>query len=217
MQNLHVVLCVDRAGIVGNDGETHHGLLDLSYLSSIPNMTILAPSDFKELELMLEFAINYDGPIAIRYPRGGETKEEYNHPDIKLGTSNLISKGKDLTIITIGNTLTKGIELTSRLKEQNITCDLIDSRFLKPLDEKTIIKSISKTKKCITIEDNLLKGGLSTNILELINNNKLDIDIKSFGYNDTYVTHGSISELENLYKLDIDNIYKETIKYIKKR
>ena len=217
MQNLHVILCIDRAGIVGNDGETHHGLLDLSYLSSIPNMTILAPSNFKELELMLEFAVNYDGPIAIRYPRGGETKEEYKHPEIKLGTSNLIEKGTDLTIITIGNTLTKGIELVSRLKKQNITCDLIDARFLKPLDEKTIIKSISKTKKCITIEDNLLKGGLSTNILELINNNKLDIDIKSFGYNDTYVTHGSVSELENLYKLDIDNIYKETIKYMKKR
>ena len=180
-------------------------------------MTILAPSNFKELELMLEYAVNYDGPIAIRYPRGGETKEEYSHPEIKLGTSNLINKGNDLTILTIGNTLTKGIELKDKLLKDNITCDLIDVRFLKPLDEKNIIKSINKTKKCITIEDNLLKGGLSTNILEIINNNKIDIDIKSFGYNDTYVTHGSINELEKLYKLDIDNIYRETKKYLKKR
>ena len=217
MQNLHVIICIDRAGIVGNDGETHHGLLDLSYLSSIPNMTILAPSNFKELELMLEYSINYNGPIAIRYPRGTEYKDEYNHPKIELGISNTITKGKDLTILTIGNTLHKGIELTNKLSKDNITCDLIDIRFLKPLDEKNIIKSLNKTRKCITIEDNLLKGGLSTNILELINNNKLDIDIKSFGYNDTFVTHGSITELEELNKLDINNIYKETKRYLKKR
>ena len=217
LQNLHVVICIDRAGIVGNDGETHHGIFDLSYLSSIPNMTILAPANFKELELMLDYAVKFDGPIAIRYPRGGETAIDYKPPKIEKNKATLVASGSDLTILTIGNTLQKGIELSNKLKKKKISCDVINTRFLKPLDEKTILNSITKTKKVITIEDNLLKGGLSDAILELINKNKLNINIKSFGYDDTFVTHGSNSELEELYHLDIKNIYKETLKYLKNR
>jgi len=217
LQNLHVVICIDRAGIVGNDGETHHGIFDLSYLSSIPNMTILAPANFKELELMLDYAVKYDGPIAIRYPRGGETAIDYKPPKVEKNKATLVASGNDLTILTIGNTLQKGIELSNKLKKKKISCDVINTRFLKPLDEKTILNSITKTKKVITIEDNLLKGGLSDAILELINKNKLNINIKSFGYDDTFVTHGSNSELEELYHLDIKNIYKETLKYLKNR
>ena len=217
LQNLHVVICIDRAGIVGNDGETHHGIFDLSYLSSIPNMTILAPANFKELELMLDYAVKFDGPIAIRYPRGGETAIDYKPTKIEKNKATLVASGNDLTILTIGNTLQKGIELSNKLKRKKISCDVINTRFLKPLDEKTILNSITKTKKVITIEDNLLKGGLSDAILELINKNELNINIKSFGYDDTFVTHGSNSELEELYHLDIKNIYKETLKYLKNR
>ena len=217
LQNLHVVICIDRAGIVGNDGETHHGIFDLSFLSSIPNMTILAPANFKELEKMLEFACSYKGPIAIRYPRGGEEAQEIPVSKIELGKSNIVIKGNDLTILAIGNEVSKAIKLSELLKEDGISSEVINVRFLKPLDEKTILKSIEKTKKVITIEDNILKGGLSDSVLELINNNKLEINIKSFGYDDIFATHGSVSELEKKYKLDLDSIYKETKKYLNKR
>ncbi len=212
LQKLPVVIGIDRAGVVGNDGETHQGIFDLSFLSSIPNMTIMAPKDFKELEDMLEFAISYKGPIAIRYPRGGEGKNKQEiHEKINLGKAELITEGKDISIIAIGKMVDTAIEVKNILKEQKIEAEIINVRFLKPIDEEAILKSIQKTKRAITIEDNLLKGGLYTNILEIVNKNKLEVNIKGFGYNDTFVQQGSVQEIEKKFGLNAESIAKEII------
>ena len=218
IQKLPVVICIDRAGIVGNDGETHHGLLDLSFLSSIPNLNIMAPKDFGELEDMLEFAVGFDGPILIRYPRGGETKDFHKKLPIKLGKAELIKSGKDITIIGIGKTVAKVYEVSNILKEEGIEVEIINARFLKPLDEKIILKSIAKTKKVVTIEDNLLKGGFGSSVIELLNKSKLkNVKVKTFGYNDCFVEHGKTEELEERYKQDAKSIADVILKeYFKK-
>lgn len=212
IQNLGVVMCVDRAGIVGNDGETHQGILDLSFFKIIPNINIMAPKDFKELEDMLEFAVALNKPIVIRYPRGGEGKNKFEkHEKIELGKAELIEEGKDLTVLAIGKMVDRGYELLKKLKEIGIEAELINVRFLKPLDSDLILKSIRKTKKIITIEDNILEGGLASSIKELLVDNKIkDTKMKNFGYPNVFVKHGTVEEIEKLYGLDIDNIFKET-------
>ena len=212
IQNLGVVMCVDRAGVVGNDGETHQGILDLSFFNIVPNLTIMAPKDFKELEEMLEFAVNLHKPVVIRYPRGGEGKTKFEkHKKIVNGKAEVLKEGKDVSIIAIGKMVHKACEVEKILKENDIDAEVINARFLKPLDEKTILKSLQKTKKVITIEDNVLKGGLATNIKELIQDNNIKLNnFKSFGYPNVFVKHGTIDEIEKMYGLDIENIVKET-------
>lgn len=158
IQNLPATIAIDRAGIVGNDGETHQGLFDLAFLSEIPNFTIMAPKNFKELDKMLEFAINLKKPVAIRYPRGGEGKFKFEKcEDIGLGKAEIIKKGNDLTIVAIGKMVERAVEVSQILEKENINAEIINARFLKPLDKETILNSIRKTKKVITIEDRNIK------------------------------------------------------------
>lgn len=208
LQNLPVVMCVDRAGIVGNDGETHQGLFDMAFFSMIPNITIMAPKNFEELEKMLEFAINLNSPVVIRYPRGGEGKIKFDKcEDVKLGMSEVLRNGDDLTIIGIGKMVERAVEVSDLLKEQGINCDVINSRFLKPLDFYTIEQSIRKTKNVITIEDGILHGGLGTSVMEMINEARIEgVHLKCYGYDDVFVKHGSVEELEKLYGLDAKSI-----------
>ncbi len=208
IQNLPVVMCVDRAGIVGNDGETHQGIFDMSFFSLIPNITIMAPKNFEELEKMLEFAINLNSPVVIRYPRGGEGEYKFEKcDDINLGKAEVLKSGQDLTIIAIGKMVERAVEVSNLLMKQGINCEVINSRFLKPLDSNIIEASIRKTKNVITIEDGILRGGLGTSVSELINECRIpDVKFKSYGYEDTFVKHGSISELEKLNGLDAENI-----------
>lgn len=213
LQKLPVVICIDRAGIVGNDGETHHGIFDLSFLSSIPNLTVMAPKDFEELKNMLEFAVNFNGPILIRYPRGGENHKFTRKLSIKLGKAELIRQGKDITIIGIGKTVGKAVEVAELLKKQNINSEVINARFLKPLDEKFIVKSIKKTGRVATIEDNTLKGGLGSSVIELVNKfNLQNIKVETFGYDDCFVPHGGTEELEKIYKQDVESIAEQLAK-----
>ncbi len=208
IQDLPVTICIDRAGIVGNDGETHQGLFDLSFLSGIPNFIIMSPKNFEELDKMLEFAINLNKPVAIRYPRGGEGNIKFDKcEDISLGKAEIIKEGKDISIIAIGKMVDRAVEVSQLLEKNNIYAEIINARFLKPLDEKTILNSVRKTKKVITIEDGILKGGLGTAVIEAINNSDIkDVKVKTFGYDDCFVKHGSVKELEKKYKLDAENI-----------
>lgn len=161
LEQIPVTICVDRAGIVGADGETHQGLFDLCFLNSIPNLIVMAPKDFKELEQMLEFAVNLNKPVIIRYPRGGESLNKFEqHTNIELGKSEIIKEGKNLTIIAIGKMVEKARKVSELLKKDNIDAEIINARFLKPLDKETILKSIEKTKNVATIEDGLIEGGL---------------------------------------------------------
>ena len=206
-QNLHVVMCVDRAGCVGSDGETHQGLFDLSFFKIIPNIVILAPKNFEELELMLDYAIKIKKPVVIRYPRGSEKGNQLTTSPIKNASSEILKQGKDISIIAIGNMVSRAIEVATLLEKDNINCEVINTRFLKPLDEDTILKSIKKTKNVITIEDNTINGGLASSIKEMIVNNTLDnVKIKSYAYPDKFIEHGKVDELEKKYKIDTQNI-----------
>ncbi len=161
LEQIPVTICVDRAGIVGADGETHQGIFDLCFLNSIPNLVIMAPKDFKELEQMLEFAVNLNKPVIIRYPRGGEGKTAFEkHSNIELGKAEVIKEGKDLTIVVIGKMVERAQEVAKMLEKENIDAEIINARFLKPLDKETILKSAEKTKNVVTIEDGLIEGGL---------------------------------------------------------
>ena len=209
-QNLPVIMCVDRAGLVGADGETHQGLYDMAFFKIVPNITIMAPKDFKELEDMMEYAVTLKKPVVIRYPRGGEEIAFDKHPKIKQGKSELIESGKDYSIITIGSKVSTGMQVVNKLKEMNKTCDLINVRFLKPLDKKTIIESINKTKRVIVIEDGTIIGGLSSSIKELIADNSIKMKYaKYYSYPDEFIKHGSIKELNKQYKVDVDSIIKD--------
>ena len=208
IQNLPVTIAIDRAGIVGNDGETHQGLFDLAYLSQIPNFTVLAPKNFKEFDKMLEYAINLNKPVAIRYPRGGEGNIKFEKcEEIELGKAEIIKEGKDLTIVAIGKMVDRAVEVSQILEKQNIDAEIINARFLKPLDKEIIIKSANKTNKVITIEDSLLKGGLGTAVTETINNSNVNnVKVKTFGYDDCFVKHGSVKEIEKEKKISSDGI-----------
>lgn len=216
IQSLPVVLCADRAGIVGNDGETHQGIYDLSFFSIVPNLNIMAPKDFKELRLMLKFAINLKKPVVIRYPRGGEGKISFEtHEHIELGKAEMIKEGKDITIIAIGKMVERAVEVGIVLKEHEIEAEIINARFVKPIDEEMIIHSIQKTKKVITIEDNIIEGGLGTKVIEVLNKNKIKkVFVKKMGYPDEFVQHGNVEQIEEKYGLDAENIVKTCMKLI---
>lgn len=205
LSGIPVTVCIDRAGIVGNDGETHQGIFDLSFLSSIPNIVIMAPKNFEELDKMLEFGVNLDKPVFIRYPRGGENFSFESTEDIELGKAEIVQEGTDLSIIAIGNMVGRAEEVASLLPEKSV--EIINARFLKPLYEETILNSIRKTGYCITIEDNLLKGGLGSAVVEAVNKSDIqDVKIKNFGYDDTFVEHGTVKELEDKYGLSAEKI-----------
>ena len=208
MQNLPVIMCVDRAGIVGQDGETHQGLLDMAAFRIVPNLTIMAPSDFHELKAMITYATKLNQPVMIRYPRGTESKTKIkNHQPIKQGNGEILKKGKDLTIIAIGTKVPIALNIAKALEKHQIDTEIINARFIKPFPKTQIKKSIIKTKKVITIEDGTIIGGLSTIIKELIIDENLNnIKVKSFAYPDQFIPHGTINELEKKYKLDEETI-----------
>lgn len=182
----------------------------MAFFRLVPNLSIMAPKDFKELEDMLEFAVELKKPVVIRYPRGGESKEKFEkHSEIKFGKSEIIKTGKDITIIAIGKTVVRALEVSRMLEKDNIEAEVINARFLKPLDKETIKKSIEKTKKVITIEDGTIINGLATAVKELIVDEKIkDVEIQNHSYPDKFIEHGNVEELEKLYKQDAKFIYK---------
>lgn len=200
IQKLPVVMCIDRAGIVGADGETHQGLLDMAFFRIVPNLTIMSPKDFVEFEKMIEFAIKLVKPVVIRYPRGGEDKYKFNKEEkIELGKAETLTYGKNATIIAIGKTVAKAVKIAEKLEK----VEVINARFLKPLDVEKIKESIAKTKNVIVIEDGTSVGGLTTAIKELIvDENLKNIKFKSFAYPDKFIEHGSVEELEKRYNVD---------------
>lgn len=208
IQNLGVVMCVDRAGVVGNDGETHQGIFDLSFFSMIPNITVLAPKDFEELEEMLEYAVKANKPVVIRYPRGGDGKVKFDICDEVIeGKSEIIKNGNDLSIIAIGKMVGRAVEVANILEREGISIEIINARFLKPVDKETISKSILKTKNVITIEDNILRGGLADTVEEIISEKNIKIDVlRKYGYPDEFIRHGSIERIEKEYGLDAISI-----------
>lgn len=203
LQNLHVVFPIDRAGIVGSDGETHQGIYDISYLSHMPNMTILSPSTLDQLENMLDYAINiHQGPIAIRYPRGSVQAEEIGG-DFIPGKAEILRHGTDVTIIATGRMVKRAQEVCAII---NKSAEMIALPTIKPLDETAIITSAKKTGNVITIEDNVKIGGMGSMIATLLKEKDIRCKMNIFAFPDCPVTHGSIDELDKLYGLDANTI-----------
>ena len=184
----------------------------MAFFRLVPNLIIMAPKDFKELENMLEYAVILKRPVIIRYPRGGENKTiEFNKSDkISLGKAEILKEGKDISIIAIGKTVSRAMELSNMLKNDEIEAEVINARFLKPLDKQEILKSIKKTKHVITIEDGTIINGLGTAIKELVvDENLTGIKVKSYAYPDEFIKHGTVEELEKIYKQDVTSIYED--------
>ena len=205
LQKLPVIMCVDRAGIVGADGETHQGTLDMAFFRLIPNLVIMAPKDFKELEDMLEFATNLNKPVVIRYPRGGESEniKFKKQEEIKLGNAEIIKQGNDLSIIAIGKRVEDAMEIAKQYEEEGLEVEVINARFLKPIDKETIKSSINKTKRVITIEDGTKINGLGTAVEEIIVEEGMqDIDIEIQAWPDEFIKQG-IEEWEKYGRKNI--------------
>lgn len=206
LQNLHVVFALDRAGLVGADGETHHGQFDLSYMSMIPGMTILTPADGNQLSEMLEFAMEMDGPVAIRYPRGSSESEHLRLRKFR-GSNNIISEGKDVTILAVGTMLDEALKASEMLKSEGLDVGIINVAVVKPLD--TSWGSIT-SRVVATVEDNALIGGFG----ELFNSAYKDksFEIVNIGIPDSFIEHGDIPSLRSEYGLDAKSIADAILK-----
>ena len=210
MQKLPVIFAIDRAGLVGNDGETHQGIFDLSYLSLIPNLVIISPKNMKDLPLMLDWSTKQKFPIAIRYPRGND---EIDLPSIKkivLGKWEIISKGEKIAIIATGKMVQKAISTKNKYK---LNIMIINAFFVKPLDKKILKWLIDNNYDIITIEDNVLNGGLGSLINSYLSKNEYKGKIISMGFDDKFIEQGTTEELFNQEHLTIDDI-KKNIDYL---
>ncbi len=209
LQNLPVVFALDRGGIVGDDGPTHHGLFDLSFLRNIPNMVLMSPKDENELQHMLKTAVDHNGPIAVRYPRGNGLGVELDpEPQaLPIGKGELLREGKDLVIVAIGSTVAGATEAAERLENDGIKAAVINARFVKPLDRDLILTWARKTGRIITVEENVLQGGFGSAVLEMFEEESFSPKgVKRLGVPDAFLPQGSQAQLRNLYGLDADAI-----------
>ena len=220
LQCLNVIFMLDRAGLVGEDGPTHHGVFDMSYLKNIPNITVMAPRDEEELSKMFEWAVSYDkGAIAIRYPRGSSYQYCPNEAmmlrpkaDIVLGKAELLKEGADITIFSIGYMSNIALEAAASLASEGISCEVINARFVKPIDIELLLKSILKTKMLVTLEEGVLSGGFGSAVLELIIDKVPEHTIiKNIGLPDKFIEHGDRQRLLDMYGLSAKKI-QEAIK-----
>ena len=194
LMNLGVVFAMDRAGIVGEDGETHQGAFDVSYLRAIPNLTLAAPFNETSFKKLLDFAVDFETPLAIRYPRGAFIADDFNVPKFELGKSHLLQEGKDKLFIGYGNGVGRAIE-SAKLMDEEVA--VLDLRFVKPLDEE-MLKSLSqKYKEWYIFSDSALMGGVGSAILEFLSKEDIsDVKVKSFEYNDKFIPHGNTAKIE---------------------
>ena len=212
IQNLPVIFAIDRAGIVGSDGETHQGIFDLSYLATIPNMTIMAPKNKWELSDMMKFALTMDSPVSIRYPRGLAYSglKEYRRP-IELGKSEIIFEEEDIAIFAIGSMVKTGEEVRKVLKEKGYSCSLINARFVKPIDEDTIDLIAKDHRLIVTLEENVLTGGYGEKVNDYVMKNRLDVNVTMIGLPDDYIEHGNVDILKKETGIDADSIVNRII------
>ena len=205
----HVVFALDRGGIVGDDGPTHHGLFDLAYLRSLPNMVVMAPSNENEMRRMLATALAHDGPIAIRYPRGsaeGVAVDGDIHP-VKIGRAKVLTEGDDLLLLAIGRCTNDALLAAEILAGEGVACTVIDCRFVKPLDGDLIAGLAARIARVVTVEENVLQGGFGSAVLECLNDRGVSgYSLKRLGIPDQFVEHGPQTLLRATYGIDAEGI-----------
>ncbi len=215
LQQLPVVFAVDRAGLVGEDGPTHHGVFDMAFLRSIPNFTIMAPGDENEFLDMLETAFTIPGPVAIRYPRGiGEGVEILaERQQLKVGQACVLQEGKDLAILAIGRALGMARDLVELMDQQGIQAELVNARFVKPLDEEMIISLGQRFQRMVTVEDNCLQGGFGSAVLEVLADNKMHTELIRMGIPDEFIEQGRVDILFDYLNLEPEAMAETIIKH----
>ncbi len=212
MQKLPVVFAIDRAGLVGNDGETHQGAFDIAFLNHIPNMTVMAPKNAWELSEMLSFATKHDGPISLRYPRGTawDGLKEYQEP-IALGKSEMIYEEADIAILSVGHMMEVAHQVWEELKAEGYACSLVNARFVKPMDEACIEALAKDHKLIVTIEEGVTIGGYGEHVLRYVSEHELPLKVMVHGISDMYVEQGEIAQLRKRIGLDAASIAKQTV------
>ncbi|MGD0281658.1 MAG: 1-deoxy-D-xylulose-5-phosphate synthase [Dissulfurispiraceae bacterium] len=219
LQNLPVVFAIDRAGIVGEDGPTHQGLFDISFLRHIPNLIFMAPKDSYEMKEMLKLALAHKGPAVLRYPRGKVSpyaRLGIGNVEIEMGRSEIVAHGKDIAFLAVGNSVYPALKAAAMLKQDNIEACVVNVRFIKPLDEEGIRALCERTKRIITVEENVLAGGFGSAVLEYLNREGLyDVAVHRIGIDDEFVEHGSQALLRKQYGLDEDGIYRTATAFLK--
>ncbi len=216
IQNLHVIFAIDRAGLVGSDGETHQGIFDLSYLSSIPNMTVMAPKNKWELSDMMKFAVRYDGPIALRYPRGEayDGLSRFRLP-IEYGKWETIYDENEIALLAVGSMVKTAVEVRDRLRQMGYGCTLVNARFVKPLDQEAIRTLQAEHQLLVTMEENVKSGGFGEAVLEYLNEIKSQTRAMVIALPDDYVEHGNVNLLKQECGIDAESIIKKiVIEYI---
>jgi len=217
LQKLPVVLSLDRGGIVGDDGPTHHGLFDYSYLRSIPNIVVMAPKDENELQHMLKTAVECGGPVSVRYPRGKGVGVPMDGVPaaLEIGKGEVVREGSDLAVIAVGSTVYPALEAAETLSREGIQIRVINSRFVKPLDEMLLCGTAASLKKIITVEENVLMGGFGSAVLELFEKRGLhDIRIRRLGIGDEFVPHATQAELRQHYGIDAQGIARAVREFL---
>ncbi|MBQ3560140.1 MAG: 1-deoxy-D-xylulose-5-phosphate synthase [Agathobacter sp.] len=212
IQNLPVVFAIDRAGLVGSDGETHQGIFDISFLSSIPNMTVMAPKNKWELADMMQYAVAFPTPIAVRYPRGTayDGLKEFRAP-IQLGKSEVIAEGSSIALFALGSMVQTAEKVAERLKEQGIEATVINARFAVPFDKEKVDELTQNHKLLVTMEENVTSGGFGEHIASYVNENDLDIKVQVIAIPDVYVEHGNVERLKEDIGIDADSIYERVL------
>ena len=212
LQNLPVVIAVDRAGLVGSDGETHQGVFDLSYLSTIPNMTVISPKNRWEMADMLRFAVDFQYPIAIRYPRGSayEGMKEFRAP-VEYGKSEVLYEEEDIAVIFVGHMAELASKVRRELKRTGYSCSLINARFVKPLDTGLLEKLAEDHCLFVTVEENVVTGGFGEQVMDYISYAELDVHVCNIGISDDYVEHGNVELLRKEVGLEPEVIVKRVI------
>lgn len=212
IQNLHVIFAIDRAGLVGSDGETHQGIFDISYLSVIPNMTIMAPKNKWELSDMMKFAVSYDGPIALRYPRGAayDGLKEIRQP-IELAKSELIRKGSTVAIMALGSMVKTAVDVVKLLEAEGISATLINSRFAMPFDKEAIKELPAEHSLLVTMEENVQSGGFGEHVTEYVKTNGIALEVLTVALPDCYVEHGNVEVLKKELHVDAESVAKRII------
>jgi 1-deoxy-D-xylulose-5-phosphate synthase len=218
LQNLHVVFAIDRAGIVGEDGPTHHGLFDLSYLRAVPGMTIMAPSDGDELADMLLTALNAcRGPVAIRYPRGNVENEQMREPEIlPVGKWRVVYEGgKDLLILSVGRCVKDAVKAADLLKREGIGSTVVNALFVKPVDEE-FFEKMREFKGVLTVEENTVEGGFGSGVLKSATERGIMVPFLIHGIKDEFIPHGSVDELKRICKIDAEGIKEVALNFLKR-
>lgn len=216
-QNLNVVVAIDRAGLVGADGETHQGVFDISFLRHMPNMVIMMPKDENEGQHMVKTAFEYsDGPIALRYPRGnglGVPMDE-ELKTIPIGTWEVLKEGTQAAILTFGTTIPMAMKAAEVLAEHNISVEVINARFIKPLDTKMLLDLQARNIPIITVEESALQGGFGSAVLEVYNENNLQVNVHRIGIPDIFIEHGEVNQLLEEIHVTTDEIVKVVTKKV---